>query len=366
MRVVVAGDSCLGAAAVCARIARGVAGPPVLREEPAEWPGVAGERRAHRGGELAIRRREIGRVVGDGSHRLGVEDDVVPATVTAGRAHTHRLGAQTVEQRLQEREREAVGSGAQLAARTHGREGTSQRGSLGGIPRGLAVGRVGAVEDQRAQPVAVAPGEDLAEERAVGVAVHVHPVDLQSVEHGGEVISRGLRPIEVRAVTERAPARAHGADERHGALIELRAGDDGGASHAALVDEKHVVIAHEIAVHLGEPLTRSGRAVAGTAFMRDERADRAARRRGNPREANLQSAGHATRGVPRPRDRSAPGVAHDAAWREFDAAHAQSQRLRCLRHRARHHRCREARERECHADDDDKSKGTPGQGHAPW
>ena len=119
----------------------------------------------------------------------------------------------------------------------------------------------------------MAPGEDLAEERAVGIAVHVDPVDLQRVEDGGEIVGRGFGAIEIGAVTERASARAHGADEGHGALIERGAGDDGGAPHAALVDQQHVVTAHQVAVHLGKPLTRSGRAVAGTAFMRDERAD---------------------------------------------------------------------------------------------
>ena len=212
----------------------------------------------------------------------------------------------------------------------------------------------------------MAAGEDLAEERAVGVAVHVDPVDLQRVEHRGEIVGGSFRAIEVGAVTERAPARAHGADEGHGALIERGAGDDRGAPHAALVDEQHVVVAHQVAVHLGEPLTRSGRAVAGTAFMRHERADRAARRGGDPGEANLQGAGHATRDVPRPRDRSAPGVAHDRAGRELNAAYAQGRCLRRLRHRSRHRRCRHAREHESHAEGEGGGQGTPGRDHAPW
>ena len=123
----------------------------------------------------------------------------------------------------------------------------------------------------------MAASEGLTKERAVGVAVHVDPVDLQGVEHRGEVIGRGFRAIEVRAVTEGAAARAHGTNERHGAVVELRAGDDSSASHAALVNQQHVVVGHQVAVHLGEPFTRSCRAVAGTAFVRDEGADRSAR-----------------------------------------------------------------------------------------
>ena len=48
----------------------------------------------------------------------------------------------------------------------------------------------------------MAAGEDLAEERAVGVAVHVDPVDLQRVEHRGEIVGGGFGAIEVGAVTE--------------------------------------------------------------------------------------------------------------------------------------------------------------------
>ena len=48
----------------------------------------------------------------------------------------------------------------------------------------------------------MAAGEDLAEERAVGVAVHVDPVDLQRVEHRGEIVGGSFGAIEVGAVTE--------------------------------------------------------------------------------------------------------------------------------------------------------------------
>ena len=168
--------------------------------------------------------------------------------------------------------RQAAGLLERAPGRDHG----------GRVPRIQAEHLVGGVQRHRPQLAGVAGGEDLREPASVGVAVQIHPAQVQRPHDAGHVPGRvggveqvrGVHPAAaavVPGVVEPPAAVSHQAVEPLPVLLtpgvlQARAVDRGGVAGAAEVDQQQVPGPLQCPHHRQVGTLRSGRGESGPAL----------------------------------------------------------------------------------------------------
>ena len=119
------------------------------------------------------------------------------------------------------------------------------------------------------------PGrERLADEGAVAVAVEIDFVDLQRIQHGGNVVGGEMRAVEIRLRAELIGARFQRGGIARIARLNFRTIDRAGGSRAALVDDDHVAMFAQRAEDVEIRVARASAGIARPAFLRQQRAAR--------------------------------------------------------------------------------------------
>ena len=313
-RVVVAGDRGVGALRV-ARRRPGGGRREVLGREPQQRRRVARLVGAAGGEHVAVDHVAVAGVVDDLRERGAAEPDAAPGAVRVAPAAEERAPLEAEREPAQVSER--VGGGAAGRAGADRGPGAPDRVGRRPAPRVEAVDGERGVEHDRAHAGRMADGERLREVRAVGVAVDAHDRHAELVEHRGEVVRGGARPVGVRCRAELPRAAADVARVVALAGLQAPAVDRARAAGAAVVDQDQVVPARERPEH--EAVVGAGvdRAVARAALGGDDRHDRRTR----PVRARVHAVPHRDPGpvrvgpMQRHADRAAPGRAIPGARR---------------------------------------------------
>ena len=245
-----------------------------LRHQPQQRRAVTGLERAQRARQVAVDREAPVRGLHDRRERRRADSDRDQLAVGVAAAAADRVDADAVNHAGERRARILDAARVALA---HEREPAP--GRLGEVAerRVRAGQRIGAVEHQRAQPVGVADRERLADVCAVGVAVEVDLVDLQRVEHGGEVVDHRVRSVEVALAPDLLCAAAGTVDVVDDRAAERRAVERVGEPRAALVDQQQVAPRHQRPQQLDVVRAAVGRGVARAALDGDHRPQRGPR-----------------------------------------------------------------------------------------
>ena len=161
---------------------------------------------ADRGEQVAVHRDVPVARLDQRRHGGLVEADADAVAVRVAAEAGHGARAHARDQPPHHRDRILAAGGAAGTPRAHEPQRALRRLGEVAEARVGAGHRIGAVEHERAEPVAVVDGERLGGEGAVGVAVEVDAPDPQRVEHGGDVVDRGAGAVEVAPRAELARA----------------------------------------------------------------------------------------------------------------------------------------------------------------
>ncbi len=204
------------------------------------------------------------------------------------RARDERFAIERDAEAVDSLERRAGrGSAACQAAPAHRIESKANFVLARRIERVLMNGRVGAVEDERANVLRIARREHLAEERSVRLAIEIDRCLLQRRKNSCKVSHRLTRSEEIGGVHERAArctvrlvqlraALRDGIRKGNGAPVaaprlQRRAENRRRAAGTALVHHQQVVPREQRAEQRAILIARAGGGIAGTAFFRDDR-----------------------------------------------------------------------------------------------